>query len=564
MRRWKIAAGLALAGTAALGYVAARGVGRRVTREVERAATAAGVSARQVRFSWLGPLHLEGVTVRAGAGTAVSAEAVDVEWRLLGGSDPRAHLAGIAGHGVRVQRGPLAIDVPAVVFAVESWEAHEGEERLRLRQRGQGGTVEAHLSRAPGARTARLALDGVDLSAARVLWDGEAVLAPGRWSGEVSLHSGGDAARTEGTLSLRAARVSLSQALGGDATAPGEPTDVAITWSARRKGDVVEIERAEARLAGLRVEARGRATGTAAQGRVEAELAAEAELGGVLRSAGLRLPAPIDASASARLGTAWFDVSVRGPLGDPQSLRIVPHLRFEAAPAALEALKFLQRPFRYAPRQAAGTRIDASMAAADFVPLGDVPALFVRMLLLSEDAGFFGHPGIDVAEIPVAWATNAEQGGFARGASTITQQLARNLFLSRDKSYARKAQEAALALMMDAAVPKARILEIYLNVIEWGPGLYGLGPASRHYFGKDPSQLTTKEMAFLVCLIPSPVRYHSAHSAGRVGPGMDELMHNLLAKMYEAGAIAEEECLRASEEELAFAPEEGGAAPTQG
>jgi penicillin-binding protein 1A len=191
------------------------------------------------------------------------------------------------------------------------------------------------------------------------------------------------------------------------------------------------------------------------------------------------------------------------------------------------------------------------------------PAL-AKAVRVTEDAAFWDHDGIDLGEIRASIQDNLTKGTPLRGASTITQQLARNLFLSRDKSFARKAQEAALALMMDAAVPKTRILEIYLNVIEWGPGLYGLGPASRHYFGKDPSQLTTKEMAFLVCLIPSPVRYHSAHSAGRVGPGMDELMQNLLAKMYEAGALGEEECLRASEEELAFAPEDAGTARTEG
>src|SRR5262249_54105904 len=152
-------------------------------------------------------------------------------------------------------------------------------------------------------------------------------------------------------------------------------------------------------------------------------------------------------------------------------------------------------------------------------------------LLLSEDAGFFGHPGIDVAEIPVAWAQNEERGERARGASTITQQLVKNLFLHKDKSYGRKLTEAALALMLDAALPKQRILEIYLNVIEWGPDLYGLGPAAAHYFGKTPAALTPKETAFLVCLIPSPVRYHQAHVAGHPGPGMDLLMANLLAKL---------------------------------
>jgi hypothetical protein len=449
--------------------------------------------------------------------------------------------------------------LPEAAFVVAAWNGQDGEERLRLSQRPHGGTAEVQSRRAGGTREARLEVSDVDLASARVLWNGETVLHAGRWSGEVALRTEGEKADTTGELTLRAARVALSQALGGDESTPGEPADAALQWAAHRERDVLVIEKASLRLGGLRVEGHGRMKGPAAQRTVEAELAAEAELGAALRTAGLRLPEPFAAVRSGPLGTAWLDVSVRGPLHDRAAVRVVPKLRFEPAPAAVEAMQFLRRPFRHVPWQTAGTRIDVSAGAADFVPLESVPPLFVRLLLLSEDAGFFGHPGIDVAEIPVAWAANAERGGFARGASTITQQLARNLFLSREKSYARKLEEAALALMMDGALPKARVLEIYLNVIEWGPGLYGLGPAARHYFGKDPSQLTAKEMVFLICLIPSPVRYHSAHAAGRVGPGMDELMLNLLAKAYEAGAIGEEECLRATEEPLSFAPEDGQA-----
>jgi hypothetical protein len=564
MPRWKIAAGIALAGAGAAGYVAANAVARRVTGEVERAARRAGATVARVHFSWLGPLRLEGVSVRPDARTLVTADAIDVAWRVRGGTEPRAHVSGLACRGVRVERGALAIDLSSAALDVQVWDAREGQERLLLRQPAHGGSVEARWSRTPGQRTARLAFTDLDLAAARVRWDGESVLEPGRWSGEVSFRSGGDTADSQGTLLARGARVALSQALGGDESAPGEPTDAAIEWSLRRRQDTLIVEKASASLSGLRIEGRGRLSGTAAQRRVEAELTAEAELGAALRTAGLRLPEPLDAAGRAPLGTAHLEVSLRGPMEDAAGLRVAPRLRFEPAPASVAALQFLKRPFRHVPPQSSGTRIEVSAGAADFVALEAVPPLFVRLLLLSEDAGFFGHPGIDVAEIPVAWAANAERGGFARGASTITQQLARNLFLSREKSYARKLEEAALALMMDGAVPKARVLEIYLNVIEWGPGLYGLAPAARHYFGKEPSQLTAKEMTFLVCLIPSPVRYHSAHRAGHVGPGMEELMQNLLAKTCDAGALGEEECLRAIDEALVFRPEEGASAPTEG
>ena len=119
-----------------------------------------------------------------------------------------------------------------------------------------------------------------------------------------------------------------------------------------------------------------------------------------------------------------------------------------------------------------------------------VPELFLRALLLGEDSNFWGHPGIDLSEMPAAIATNLERGTFARGGSTIPQQLAKNLFLSREKRLGRKLEEASLALLLDASLGKRRVLEIYLNVIEWGPGVYGLRPAARHYFGREPSELT--------------------------------------------------------------------------
>ena len=106
--------------------------------------------------------------------------------------------------------------------------------------------------------------------------------------------------------------------------------------------------------------------------------------------------------------------------------------------------------------------------------------------------------------MPSALLKNWSRGGAARGASTITQQLAKNLFLSRDKHLGRKLQELSLALLLEATLDKQRILEIYLNVIEWGPDLYGLRPAARRYFGREPRELTPKQMAFLVALIPGP------------------------------------------------------------
>ena len=144
----------------------------------------------------------------------------------------------------------------------------------------------------------------------------------------------------------------------------------------------------------------------------------------------------------------------------------------------------------------------------------------MRTLLLAEDAGFYGHRGIDLRELPTALLTNWSRGGAARGASTITQQLAKNLFLSRDKQLGRKLQELAITFLLESALGKDRILEIYLNIIEWGPDLRGLRPAARRYFGREPQALTPAEMAFLVAIIPGPIKYQSSFAHGTPGPGL--------------------------------------------
>ena len=152
-----------------------------------------------------------------------------------------------------------------------------------------------------------------------------------------------------------------------------------------------------------------------------------------------------------------------------------------------------------------------------------------------------GHRGIDLRELPAALLTNWSRGGAARGASTITQQLAKNLFLSRDKQLGRKLQELAITFLLESALGKDRILEIYLNIIEWGPDLRGLRPAARRYFGREPQELTPAEMAFLVAIIPGPVKYQSSFAHGTPGPGLRSLIDELLAKLRSVDAIGEED-----------------------
>jgi len=187
-----------------------------------------------------------------------------------------------------------------------------------------------------------------------------------------------------------------------------------------------------------------------------------------------------------------------------------------------------------------------------FVRLDELPRHVVAAVTLAEDAGFFAHRGFDLAEIREALAERA-QAGRVRGASTITQQLAKNLLRDDERSLARKAREALATVVLEASLPKRRLLEIYLNVIEWGPGIFGLGEASAHYFARRPADLTAKEAAFLASILPSPVRYHGYYSRGALSEVWEERVRALLAKLRAAEAIDAAQLDDAVRAPLAFA-----------
>ena len=552
MRRALTGLVVAAAIVALAAWAAAPFVELRIAEEFTRTAAAAGVTIADVQFAWREPLHLRGIfVVRADTGRVQVREA-DVRWTYAGGRDPRAHVRGFDLRDVRVQRGPLTIEMNEASFDVVSWEVKDGIEHLKLRQRPGGGEFEAQWRSAAPRAGGAVSLRALDLKATRVAWAGEEVVQPGTWTGAIDVAAIAPRRTVKAAVSAAGVQIALPSSVGGAVGEFGAPVAVRLGWESVREGDVLHLRTLLAQVGSLQLKGQAMIEHLDTDATIDATASARLELGSTFRAAGMALPVSVQTSGG--LGTADVDLEVRGPLARPAELRLVPHLQFESTPRAVEKLQFLARPFRYEPA-GSGVSIVVRAGAPDFIPISSVPPLFMRALLISEDAGFYGHPGVDVAEIPAAWADNVERGGFARGASTITQQLVKNLFLSGEKTLSRKLEEAALALMVDAAIPKARILEIYVNVIEWGPGLYGLVPAARHYFGKTPAQLTPKEIAFLVCLIPSPVRYHQAHLAGRAGPGMEQLMANLLAKLRSVDAIGEDDYAAALGEELRFAPE---------
>jgi monofunctional biosynthetic peptidoglycan transglycosylase len=149
-------------------------------------------------------------------------------------------------------------------------------------------------------------------------------------------------------------------------------------------------------------------------------------------------------------------------------------------------------------------------------PLQSISANLKNAVLIAEDAAFFQHEGLDYKEIREAIKINAEKMEFARGASTITQQLAKNLYLSPSKNPFRKLKELLLTFSLERNLTKRRIFEIYLNTIEWGDGVYGAEAASRTYFGKSCSELSDSEAAALAAVIINPLRYSPIHPNKRI------------------------------------------------
>jgi monofunctional biosynthetic peptidoglycan transglycosylase len=157
-----------------------------------------------------------------------------------------------------------------------------------------------------------------------------------------------------------------------------------------------------------------------------------------------------------------------------------------------------------------------------WVPYARVSNHLKRAIVAAEDAKFIDHEGFDWEAIQKAHAKNLQRGRVVAGGSTISQQLAKNLFLSGSRSPWRKAQEAVATVMIERTMSKRRILEIYLNVIEWGDGVFGAEAAARQYFGVSAAQLSAEQAARLAAMVPNP-RYYDRHRQTRwlsTKPGM--------------------------------------------
>jgi monofunctional biosynthetic peptidoglycan transglycosylase len=165
-----------------------------------------------------------------------------------------------------------------------------------------------------------------------------------------------------------------------------------------------------------------------------------------------------------------------------------------------------------------------------WVPYERISPHLKRAVVAAEDARFLDHEGFDWEAIVQAQAKNVERGRIVAGASTISQQLAKNLFLSGTRSWLRKGQEALITWMIENTMSKRRILELYLNYAEWGEGVFGVEAAARHHFGVPAAALTPEQSAWLAAILPSPRRY----DRGRTTPYVEGRMSTILFRAASA------------------------------
>ena len=163
----------------------------------------------------------------------------------------------------------------------------------------------------------------------------------------------------------------------------------------------------------------------------------------------------------------------------------------------------------------------------DFVPYDKISPYLTAAIMTTEDSGFFKHRGWVSPEFKTALRRNLVGGGFRLGASSITMQMVKNVLLGHEKTLSRKFQELFLVWYVEKIVTKERILELYFNAIEFGPRLYGIGAASRHYFGKSAADLSPLEAAFFSSILPSPKRRYVQYCHGTLTAQWEKYLHRI-------------------------------------
>lgn len=202
--------------------------------------------------------------------------------------------------------------------------------------------------------------------------------------------------------------------------------------------------------------------------------------------------------------------------------------------------------------------VELQPGSGTYTPLAEISPYMVSAVLTTEDGGFWRHKGFLPSQFEAALRRNVEAGRIRLGASTITMQMVKNVLLSHERTLSRKLQELFLTWYVERSLPKERIMEIYLNVIEFGPGVYGVTRAARHYFGKTPGELTPPEAAYLALMLPTPVRRHVYYCEGGLDAKFKVKHRRILTYMHERGRLDDATYAAWKDAEITFDSKELG------
>jgi membrane peptidoglycan carboxypeptidase len=195
--------------------------------------------------------------------------------------------------------------------------------------------------------------------------------------------------------------------------------------------------------------------------------------------------------------------------------------------------------------------IQSGPGAPNWVPYPRIPKSMEIAVLVCEDGGFHRHRGFDFRAIEKAIKEDVLAGRFVRGASTISMQLAKNLYLGSEKTLSRKIQEAFLTMLLEQQLTKQELMELYLNVVELGPGIYGIQAAADHYFDSDATELTLGQALYLASILPDPTRQHFQPD-GSLSPRWAAYLRKLMGIAHKFERITDEELEAGLAEEIAY------------
>jgi hypothetical protein len=272
---------------------------------------------------------------------------------------------------------------------------------------------------------------------------------------------------------------------------------------------------------------------------------------------GMRCEGDLSYDVKATLDTSHMD-SLKFDLGSAlQSVRITSMGKFVR-------FDIFDAPFEHHARQQDGTlyTFDTGPGSPRWAPLTAITPDFIKVLTTTEDGGFFGHKGFCLDCIKSAMVDNLKRGRFARGASTITQQLVKNLFfVEREKTISRKVQEAVVTWQIERSLTKQQILELYLNIMELGPHIYGIKSAAQHYFARSPADLTLLQTIWLGSIVPNPRAFYHQFRDGKLSESWQTYLCWIADTMLKREKVLPEERARLGACHLEFGGGADGSEP---